>query len=105
MVTAKRIRTIRLYMGLTQEELGRLLGVHWVTVCRWETGKLVPSAFRCRLLTAFARIPFSVEESEMEGIVRSAPVDVALYWLLFASGAKDRLHAILKKKKRERGRG
>ena len=31
-----RIKTFRLKLGLTQEELARKLGVSWITVARWE---------------------------------------------------------------------
>ena len=34
-----RIKTFRLKLGLTQEELAQKLGVSWVTVARWEKKK------------------------------------------------------------------
>ena len=38
------VRKVRDKLGLTQGELGSLLGVHWVTVSRWESGKMEPRA-------------------------------------------------------------
>lgn len=44
MFLTKRIKEKRLAAGLTQSELGNLLGVSKVTVCHWEKGDKVPSA-------------------------------------------------------------
>jgi DNA-binding NarL/FixJ family response regulator/DNA-binding XRE family transcriptional regulator len=41
---AGRVRALRLRLALTQEELGRRLGVSFVTVNRWESGRSRPSA-------------------------------------------------------------
>ncbi len=34
------VKRIRRALGLTLEEMGRALMVSWVTVCRWENGKV-----------------------------------------------------------------
>ena len=39
----KAIKTLRIKMCLTQEDLGKMLGVSFVTVCRWESGKYEPT--------------------------------------------------------------
>ena len=36
------IRAARLRAGLTQAEVGRLLGRHWNTIARWERGERTP---------------------------------------------------------------
>ena len=36
------IKALRLRLGLTQTELGAEIGVHQVTVARWETGGKTP---------------------------------------------------------------
>lgn len=40
---SKRIKSIRLYLGLSQEELAQLLGVSFTSVNRWENEQTKPS--------------------------------------------------------------
>jgi DNA-binding transcriptional regulator YiaG len=39
-VNGSEVRRIRKQLGLTQDEFARLIGVHLVSVSRWETGKM-----------------------------------------------------------------
>jgi transcriptional regulator with XRE-family HTH domain len=40
----EQLKNDRLAMGLTQGELGELLGVNWTTISRWERGQMaIPS--------------------------------------------------------------
>ncbi len=48
------IATLRRALGLTQEQLGKRLGVHKLTVSRWECGTLHPSAATVDRLRALA---------------------------------------------------
>jgi molybdate transport system regulatory protein len=48
------LKTLRARLGLKQADLAELLGVHAMTVSRWERGELKPSAHQRRLLRAFA---------------------------------------------------
>lgn len=43
MTWAETIRLARHGMGITQEDMARLLGVCWTTVSRWERGEAMPS--------------------------------------------------------------
>lgn len=43
MTFAKKIKTARENLLMTQEEIALELGVTSITVCRWETGKTEPS--------------------------------------------------------------
>lgn len=43
-LTPQNIKDLRKKMGLSQTEFGRLVGVSWVTVLRWERGKTVPTS-------------------------------------------------------------
>ena len=36
------VKTVRLQLGLSQEELARTLGVCFSTINRWENGKTIP---------------------------------------------------------------
>lgn len=45
---------LRERLGLTQAQLAGLVGVHAMTVSKWERGRLKPSAHQRRLLATFA---------------------------------------------------
>ncbi len=47
----RKIKRLRLKLGLTQEQFARKLGVTFVTVNRWEAGKTEPSSLALRQLT------------------------------------------------------
>lgn len=40
---SKRILDLRVKLNVTQHELGKILGVSWVTVNRWENGHYSPT--------------------------------------------------------------
>lgn len=48
-----RIREVRQALGITQAQLGHLLGVHHLTVSRWERGQLTPSPYQSAFLFEF----------------------------------------------------
>ncbi len=43
----------RLALGITQDEMGRLMGVHLMTVSKWENGHSHPTPHQEALLRAF----------------------------------------------------
>lgn len=45
------IKDIRERLDLTQEELAHKLGVSWITIARWESGKNKPSKLAQRAIT------------------------------------------------------
>ncbi len=47
---AGQIRAFRKRLGLTQEQLAKLLGVHTLTVSRWERGQVTPDGATAQLL-------------------------------------------------------
>src|SRR3990172_13397409 len=53
-ITGAEIRRIRQRLGLTQEAFGRLVGVHFVTVSRWERGTLGVRESAARLIRLLA---------------------------------------------------
>jgi molybdopterin-binding protein len=48
------IKTLRARLDLSQKDLGELLGVHVMTVSKWERGVAEPNEHQRRLLRAFA---------------------------------------------------
>lgn len=52
-MTKDDIYVIRNSLGLTQEKFGQLLGVHPMTVSKWERGELEPTAYQMGLLENF----------------------------------------------------
>jgi molybdopterin-binding protein len=47
-------KTLRERLGLSQKELGELVGAHAMTVSKWERGVLAPSAHQRQILRALA---------------------------------------------------
>lgn len=54
-MTGQEVRRLRARLGLYQTELAAKLGVHTVTVCRWETGVVNISEPAARLLALLAQ--------------------------------------------------
>jgi putative transcriptional regulator len=51
------VKDVRRQLGLSQEDLARVLGVSFATVNRWENGKTVPSKLaRAQFDTFFAKM-------------------------------------------------
>ncbi len=56
-LTAAQMRAGRRALQLTQGELAPLLGVHVMTVSRWELGKMQPTAHQRVLLALYVEDP------------------------------------------------
>ena len=84
-VKAATIKATRKRLGLTQPQLGQLLGVHWVTVSKWERGLLAPDAYRSALLERFARTASQKAPPSNAGEVLVALGLVAALLLLLGS--------------------
>lgn len=50
MNTGKFIKNHRKNLNMTQKELAKTLGVHFITVCRWETNFITPSPYHLAIL-------------------------------------------------------
>ena len=53
-VDGAAIKQVRSHLELSQAELATILGVHWVTVSKWERGVLAPDPYRDALLVRFS---------------------------------------------------
>lgn len=81
------VREIRRALRLSQVELGMILGVHFVTVSKWERDKLSPSSYQTALLYAMREAakndPDIGHRASVE--IRAAGEIRALYLLLDAA--------------------
>jgi len=65
-MTCEEIKALRLRLGLTQTELGDVIGVYWGTVSRWEAGKMMPSTLALRALTELDRKRSRIQKKQKE---------------------------------------
>lgn len=81
------IVAIRTGLGFTQVQLAQLLGVHPLTVSKWERGELSPSPHQQALLDSFRKAKQSKSDigETVASILVTAGVIVALYALLKAA--------------------
>lgn len=89
-MTGIEIRTIRDRLHLTQVQLAQLLGVHPLTVHKWERGILVPTAHQQAMLESFGQAGTSqagIGDDVARALV-TAGVIVALFLLLQAALGK-----------------
>jgi len=85
-MTPAEIQPLREKLGLSQVQLAQLLGVHPLTVSKWERGLLAPAPHQNALLESFAkaRSPKKVGE-EVGNLLLTAGIALALYALLEAA--------------------
>jgi putative transcriptional regulator len=86
-MTSTQIVQVRNSLGLTQAAFGKLLGVHSLTVSRWERGGLVPSAYHVDLMRTFARARRQQPDigEVIAPLILGATIGAALYHLLGAA--------------------
>lgn len=84
MMNPKTIVATRESLGLTQAQLAQLVGVHVLTISKWERDVLTPSPHQSALLEAFARA------AEREPNAGSTAVH-----LLATKGVAAALHSLL----------
>ncbi len=73
------VARIRKSHGLTQTRLAALVGVHPMTVSKWERGVLEPGPFERSILHSLAKAPGSGPPSmaELAGVLNRAFIEVA----------------------------
>ena len=54
-MTPEEVKRIRQELGITQAQLAQLLGVHALTVSKWERGVGAPTPHQAALLDSFAK--------------------------------------------------
>jgi len=83
-VTAAEVSALRTALRLTQGQFATLLGVHSLTVSKWERGVLAPSPYQDALMQSFARSQARAPDvgTLAAGVLVGAGVGAALYLLL-----------------------
>ena len=66
----EEIKQIRKSLGVTQGRLAEIMGVHKVSVSRWENGKADPSPMAVKFLRILQRVPMLIEPVEEHPLVR-----------------------------------
>lgn len=89
-MTGAEIRAIRDQLHLTQVQLAQLLGVHPLTVHKWERDLLVPTAHQQAMLVSFGKASASRKGigDEVAQALVAAGVIMALFLLLEAALGK-----------------
>lgn len=80
------IRSIRRLLGLNQAQFGQLMGVHAITVSKWESGITSPSDYQLAFLSQY-RIAAKNEQvrEDLKNVLVAAGVIAAVIFLLNAS--------------------
>jgi len=86
-VTAEEVRQLRCALGMTQGQLAQLLGVHGLTVSKWERRLLAPSPYQVAMMESFQKAAQRRPEigQVVASLVVGAGVGIALYYLLRAA--------------------
>ena len=86
-MTSAELHSVREKLGLSQVQFAQLLGVHPLTVSKWERGMLAPTPHQNALLDSFAKARQARKSigDEVGELLLTAGVVVALYTLLSAA--------------------
>lgn len=91
-VKPQQLVDLRKKLGLSQAQLAQLLGVHALTVSKWERGLLQPSPYQASLLESFAKARKTNRDigSEAGELLLTVGAVVALAALLSAAFGDDK---------------
>lgn len=82
-MTGPEIRAVRESLQLSQTQLASLLGVHAVTVSRWETGIQHPTPYQAGLIQQFGRAAQRKEvATQIAAVLVGAGAIAGLFFLL-----------------------
>jgi transcriptional regulator with XRE-family HTH domain len=86
-MTPAEILAVRSTLGLSQVQLAQLLGVHPLTVSKWERGLLTPTPHQAALLSSFGDAGRARKQigDEVASLLLTAGVAAAIYVLLKAA--------------------
>lgn len=88
-MTGSEIRSIRLLLGLNQAQFGQLMGVHAITVSKWESEITAPTAYQEAFLSQY-RVAAKEKQvrDDLKGVLIAAGVIAAVILLLTAARRK-----------------
>ena len=84
------IRSIRRLLGLNQAQFGQLMGVHAITVSKWESGFTSPTPYQEAFLSQY-RVAAAKDEGvrdTLKGLLITAGVIAAVFLLLKIASKK-----------------
>lgn len=86
-MTANEVRQVREALGLTQAQFAQLLGVHALTVSKWERGVLAPTPHQAGLVASFGTAASRKPDvgQAVGKVLIAAGVVAAIYLLLRAA--------------------
>jgi transcriptional regulator with XRE-family HTH domain len=88
-MTSEQIAQLRKDLGLSQVDFAQLLGVHFMTVSKWERGESVPTSYQLVFMDQFRRTADARKAESQEQVKKlllGAGVIAALMFLLSAKG-------------------
>ena len=87
MIAGAEIAQVRKGLNMTQAQLGQLLGVHPLTVSKWERDILKPSPHQQAMLTSFKKAKDNRPDigDIVVGLLVGAGVALAIYVILEAA--------------------
>jgi putative transcriptional regulator len=91
-MTGAEIKGLREALGLTQVQLSQLLGVHPLTLSKWERGGPGgPTPHQMALLESFRKAKIARQDigATVAGLLVTAGIAIALYTLLDAAFSKE----------------
>jgi putative transcriptional regulator len=88
-MTGSEIRSIRQLLGLNQAQFAQLMGVHAITVSKWERGITSPTDYQEAFLSQY-RVAAKDKQvrDDLKGLLITAGVIAAVFFLLKASTKK-----------------
>ncbi|MCB9760761.1 MAG: helix-turn-helix domain-containing protein [Alphaproteobacteria bacterium] len=86
-----QIRELRISLGFTQGQFAQLLGVHSLTVSKWERGLLSPSPRQVALMNSFQTATVNQPDigTVVAGLLVGAGISAALFFILKAAFEDD----------------
>lgn len=81
MLRGEEVKQIRENLGMTQPQLAQLLGVHHLTVSKWERDLLHPNAHQASMLQSFNKA--TVKQDNIGEIALKLLVGAGVAWAVY----------------------